>query len=170
MSEPWINFTIIVCIQLLLFIVGACYEKKLSDVPRIIGLGILIGIVFGIPFDLVMGKYFGLYSYVLGFGTYFLVFNWVFLNGLFASNILLMQRLRLPHFFIGTIVLMIAHEVPNYFFHVWTWQFSFTTIEHVTVLSIGYFVGAVIGAVVWQVCFGYRFTFLNKLFRNAFIK
>ena len=80
MSEPWVHFAILALIQLLLFIAVACYEKRLSDVPRVIGLGILIGIVFGIPRDLVAGEYFGLYSYALGFGTFFLVFNWVFLK------------------------------------------------------------------------------------------
>ncbi len=166
MSEPWVYFAILAFVQLLLFIVGAWYEKRLSEIPRIIGLSILIGIAFGIPFDLVIGKYFGLYSYVLGFSTFFLVFNWVFLNGLFVANTLLMQRLRLPYFFLGTIVLMVAHELSNYFFRVWTWQFSFSPIEHVMVLSIGYFVGVVVGAIVWRACFGYRFVFLNNLFRS----
>ena len=163
MFEAWVYFAIIAFIQLLIFIIGALYEKRFSEAPRIIGLGILIGIVFGVPFDLIVGKYFGFYTYTLGFSPIFLFLNWVFLNGFFAANTLLLQRLRLPYFFLGTIFLMIAHEVPNYFFRVWTWQFSFPVIEHVILLSIGYFVGVIIGALVWHLIFGYRFALFKSL-------
>lgn len=159
-SAAWFNFAIVAVIQFLLFIVGAFYEKRLSDAPRVLALGALIGIVFGLPLDLIAGKYFGLYTYTLGFSAIFLTLNWVLLNGLFAANTLLAQRLRLPYFFLWSVVLMAVHEVPNYFFRVWTWQFSFPPIEHVIVLLVGYFVGAAVGAVVWRVCFGYRFTLL----------
>lgn len=166
MSEAWLDFAIVVFVQLVIFIVYAYYQKRLAEVPRIFGWGALIGIVFGLPLDLIAGKFFGLYMYTLGFGAIFLTLNWVFLNGLFAANTLLAQRLRLPYFFLWTVVLMAAHEVPNYFFRVWTWQFSFPPIEHVIVLLVGYFVGATVGAVVWRVCFGRRFIFMGNLLKK----
>ena len=144
MSEAWLNFAIVIFVQFIVFIAYAYYAKKLSKVPRILAFGALVGIVFGIPFDLIVGKYFGLYSYVLGFDTLFLVFNWIFLNGLFVANTLLMQRLRIPYFFLGTIALMAIHEIPNYFFRVWTWKFVLPYFEFLLVLSIGYFCGAIV--------------------------
>lgn len=163
MSEAWINFLVVAFVQLILFIGYAYYQKRLAEALRMFGWGALIGIVFGLPLDLVVGNHFGLYTYALGFTPTFLVFNWVVLNGLFAANTLLGQRLRLPHFFLWTLVLMAAHEVPNYFFRVWTWQFSFLPVEHAVVLIVGYFVGAAVGAMVWQLFFGRRFLFIDNL-------
>ena len=166
MSEAWAHFAIIAFIQLALFVTCAYYQDRLTKTLRMFGWGPLIGIVFGLPLDLIVGKYFGLYTYILGFTPTFLILNWVVLNGLFAANILLAQHLRLSYFFAWTLVLMVAHEVPNYFFRVWTWQFSFSSIEHVIVLITGYFIGAAVGAMVWHVSFGYRFAFINNLFRS----
>ena len=167
MSEAWLHFAIVASIQLVLFVGYAYYQKRLAEVPLMFGLGALIGIVFGLPLDLIVGKYFGLYTYTLGFTSIFLTLNWVLLNGLFAANTLLGQRLRLPSFFLWTVVLMVTHEVPNYFFRVWTWQFSFPPIVYVMVLVVGYFVGAAVGAVVWRVCFGRQFIFLDTLLKES---
>jgi len=60
MSEAWIYFTIAFLVQLLFFVVHAWYEKKLSDAARILGRGVLTGIVLGLLFDLVLGKFLGL--------------------------------------------------------------------------------------------------------------
>lgn len=169
MSEAWLNLAIVAFVQFVLLIVYAYHQKRLAEVPRMFGRGALIGIIFGLPLDLIVGKHFGLYAYTLGFTPTFLILNWAVLNGLFAANTLLGQRLRLPCFFIWTLVLMVAHEVPNYFFRVWTWQFSFPPIEHVTVLLVGYFVGAVVGAIVWRVCFGQRFIFIDDLLKNSYL-
>jgi hypothetical protein len=166
MSEAWVHFTIVAFIQLALFVAYAYYQNRLTEALRILGWGALIGIVFGLPLDLIAGKYFGLYMYTLGFTPAFLILNWVVLNGLFAANTLLAQNLRLSYFFVWTLVLMVAHEVPNYFFRVWTWQFSSSPIEYMIVLIIGYFVGAAVGALVWHVSFRYRFVFINNLLRS----
>lgn len=106
MSEPWLYFTIVVFIQFLLFILHAWYEKKLSDTSRILSWGAFIGIVVGIPTDLMVGKSLGLCSYALGFGAFFLILNGILLYGLFAAHILLMQFARLPDLFI-------PHPIPR---------------------------------------------------------
>ena len=75
MSEAWLNFAIVFLIQLLLFVTHALYEKKLPDMPRILGYGALNGVVLGPILDLTFGKLLGLCSYTLGFGAFFLILN-----------------------------------------------------------------------------------------------
>jgi len=161
MSEAWLHFAIVFFVLLLLFIIHAYYEKKLSDTPRILGQGILSGIVFGLLFDLVLGKFFGLWSYTLGFGAFFLTLNAALLYGLFAANILLMQQVRLLHFYIWMMIVAAVFEITNLFFHVWTWEFILPPIQFLIVLSAGYFGGAILVATVWHVFLGHRFFFID---------
>lgn len=166
MLEDWLNFAIIILVQLLLFTAHAYYEKRLSDVPRILGYGVLIGIVFGIPFDLVVGKFFGLHSYALGFGAFFLILNATLSYGLFAANTLLMQRARLVHFYIWTIGIVAVYETTNLFFRVWTWEFALPDIAFLIVLSAGYFGGAILVAVISHVFLGHRFFFIDTVLKK----
>jgi hypothetical protein len=105
MSEAWFDFSIVILVQLLLFVAHAQYEKRIAEAPRILAMGVLIGIVFGILFDLLVGKVFGLYSYTLGFGLGFLTINGALSYGFMQANALLMQRARLFHFIYGPLSL-----------------------------------------------------------------
>lgn len=162
MPETWLNFIIAFFVQLLFFIVHAWYEKKLSDVPRILVWGVLSGIVLGLLFDLVFGEFLGLWSYMLGFGAFFLILNAALVYGLFAANVLLMRQARLLHFFIWVMVMGAVLEITNLFFHVWTWKFAFLSVEFVTIFLIGYFGTAILVAVVWHVFLGHRFSFISN--------
>src|SRR5688572_9178251 len=103
MSEAWLNFAVVIFVQALLFIVHGYFAKKLSQVPRVFGWGVLIGIAVGVPFDLVVEKFFGLHSYTLGFfGLFFLIINAALSYGLFVANTLLMQHARLSYFCLWT--------------------------------------------------------------------
>lgn len=167
MSEAWLNFSIVIFIQFLLFVIHAYYEKKLSDVPRILGKGILGGIVLGLFFDIIFGKFFGLYSYTLGFGAFFLILNAALFYGLFVANILLMQQVRLQHFYIWTMVVGAVTEITNLFVSLWSWKFaSLPPFEYLIVLSVGYFGVAIFIATVWHVFIGNRFLFIDNLFKN----
>lgn len=166
MLEPWLNFSIVVFVQLVLFVISAYYQKRLSDIPRILGLSVLIGIVFGALVDFILGKFFGLHSYTLGFGVVFLILNWILLNGLFVANTLLAERMRLPYFYLWTIILVAAYEIPNHFFRVWTWEFQLSPIVFLIVLSAGYFGGAILVAVISHVFFGHRFLFIDNLLKE----
>ncbi len=167
MSEAWLNFTIVIFVQLLLFIIHAYYEKKLLDVARILGWGVLSGIVLGLFFDLVFGKFFNLFSYTLGFGTLFLILNAALFYGLFAANTLLMQQVRLPHFYIWTMVIGAVSEITNLSFNLWTWKFtSLPLIEYLIVLSAGYFGVAILLALVWHVFLGHRFFFIDIVLKK----
>ena len=166
MSEPWLHFTLAVLIQFLLFIVHALYEKKLSDIPRILSRGAFIGIVVGIPTDLVVGKSLDLCSYALGFGAFFLILNGIFLYGFFAAHILLMQFARLPDLFIRTIFIGAVFEITNLFFRVWTYEFVLPPTEFLTVLLVGYFGYAILMAVISHIFLGRRFFFIDTLLKK----
>jgi len=166
MLEAWSNFTVIIIIQLLLFIFCAYYEKRLSDAPRILGLGVFTGIIFGLLFDFIIGKLFGLHSYVLGFGVLFLILNAALSYGLFAATILLIQRVQLIHFYIWTFVIVAVYEIANHFFRVWTWEFVLSHDQFLIVLSVGYFAGAILIATVWHFFLGHRFLFIDNLLKK----
>lgn len=167
MSEAWLNFSIVIFIQFLLFVIHAYYEKKLSDVPRILGKGVLSGIVLGLLFDLIFGKFFSLFSYTLGFGVLFITFNAALFYGLFVANILLMQQVRLQHFYIWTMVVGAVTEITNLFVSLWSWEFaSLPLIEYLIVLSAGYFGVAILIATVWHIFLGNRFLFIDNLLKK----
>jgi len=167
MPEPWLNFTIFVSVQFLLFIIHAYFEKKLSDAPRILGWGILIGIAVGLSFDLVLGKFFGLWSYTLGFGPMSLALSASLVYGLFAAHTLLMQRARLPHFFLWTMLVgVVFYEITNYFFPVWTYEFALPPLGFLTFLLVGNFAAALLVAVIWHVFLGHRFFFIDAMLKK----
>lgn len=163
MSEAWLNFAIAFLVQLVFFIIHAAYEKKSSDIARILGQGVLSGIILGLLFDLVLGKFLTLWSYVIRFDTLFLIFNAILVYGLFAANTLLMQKVRLLHFFIWTMLMGAVLDISNIFFHVWTWGFPLFSIEFLAVFLIGNFGTAVLVAVVWHVFLGRRFFFIDSV-------
>ena len=163
MPEAWLNFIIVILAQLFLFVICAYYEKKLSKVPSILGWGVLIGIVIGVPFDFVVGKFFGLHSFTLGFGLFFLIINATFSYGLFASNILTLQHVRLTHFIFWNIMIVTVYEIINSFFPVWTWEFVLSPIEFMIVLLVGYLMGAILIAVISHIFLGRRFFFIDDL-------
>ena len=165
MVEAWLHFTIVIFVQLLLFLAHAYYEKKLADVPRILWQGAITGIVFGPLFDLI-GKYLGLFSYALGFGLLFLTLNAILLYGLFFANILLMRQARLLHFCIWTTVVVAVFEITNLFIRLWTYTFAVPSLEYF-IIAFGAPLGlATIIALAWQVLFGYRFFFIDTLLKK----
>ncbi|MEX0917175.1 MAG: hypothetical protein WDZ90_01485 [Candidatus Paceibacterota bacterium] len=166
MLEPWLNFVVVIFIQLLLLIVYACYKKKLSDVPRILGLGIVIGMGVGLLSDLVLGKFFGLWSYALGFSSLPLMLTAVFVYGLFSASILLMQHARLLHFFVLTMIMMVVYETTNYFFRVWSYELTLPFLGLLAFLIVGYFTTAVFVAVTGHVFFKHRFFYIDTLLKS----
>jgi hypothetical protein len=163
MLGDWLNFAIVILVQFLIFILYAYYEKKIPDVPRVLAHGVVIGIVIGLLFDLVLGKYFRLNSYVLGFGVPFLILNDAFSYGLFAATTLLLQHVRPPYFFINIAFVTAIYEITNRFFHVWTWEFVSSPIQFLVLLLLGYFGGATLIALCGRVFFGYRFGLFPRL-------
>ncbi len=167
MSQAWIYFTIVIFIQILLFVIHAYYEKKLPNALRILGKGVLSGIILGLLFDIIFGKFFGLFSYALGFGVLFITLNAALFWGLFVAHVLLMQQARLHHFYIWTMIVGAVTEIVNLSMPLWNWKFvSLPLIEYVIVLSAGYFGIAILIAVVWHIFLGRRFVFIDNLFKK----
>jgi hypothetical protein len=166
MLESWFNFAVVVCVQLLLLVTYAYFTKRLSDLPRILGWAIPTGLVVGLLSDLIWGEYFGFWSYTLGFGALSLTLTAVFIYGLFATHILLMQRVRLLHFFTWTMVIMTVYETTNHFFRIWTYELILPTYGLSIFLVAGYFATAVFIALVWHIFFKRRFLFIENLLRK----
>lgn len=162
MNEHWISFGVVIFVQLVLFVLHAWNEKRLRELPRILLLSILIGIPFGIVFDLLIGKVLSFYDYELGFGLYFLTINGALSYGLMQANTLLMERDKFLHFYIWTILVGFVYEVTNYFFRVWNWDFASTPFEILVVHLIGYIGLGTMMALVWHYILGHRFTFITK--------
>ncbi|MEK7531741.1 MAG: hypothetical protein AAB545_02330 [Patescibacteria group bacterium] len=166
MTEAWLDFSVVVLVQLLLFLVHAHYEKRMAETPRILARGILIGIFFGVFFDLLVGKVFGLYTYTLGFGLGFLTINGALSYGFMQANALLMERARFFHFYVWTIVVGIVYEMTNFFFPVWSWEFGSPITELIVVHAFGYIGLAILMALTWHLFLGHKFTFIENLLKQ----
>jgi Na+/citrate or Na+/malate symporter len=162
MTDAWFSFAVVISVQLLLFVVHACYEKRLHEIPKIVAQGLCIGVIFGVAFDLVVGKVLGVYSYELGFNFTFLVINGALSYGLMQANTLLMQRAAFLHFYIWTLVVGVVYEVTNALFRVWTWEFSTPFIEVLVVHTVGYIGLATLMAFIWHIFLGHRFVFIAR--------
>lgn len=143
MPEAWINFGVLLLVQLLIFVALAIYEKKLSSAWRVLTTGILIGIPFGLSFDLVLGHILGFSTYALGFDWSFLLPNAALSYGVFAATILLL-RLQPLYFCVATLLITALYEFANLFLHVWEWHFPVPVAVFPLVLGIGYVAGAVL--------------------------
>jgi uncharacterized membrane protein len=166
MENAWLSFTIVALSQLILFAAYIFYTKRFSDVIHSLLHGILMGIVVGLLSDLLLGKVFGLWSYTLGFGVLPLVMSSVFIYGLFASNILLLQRARFVHLFIWTMTSMTVYESTNYFFRTWTYEIPLPPLGLLLFLIIGYLGTAFLMALVWHKLLGVRFHFIDNLLKK----
>ena len=166
MSQLWFYFAVNVFTQLLIFLIYAHSEKRLADVPRLLALGLLSAIIPGPLCDLIGGKYLGLGEYALGFGPLSLTMNTVFMYSIFAAYILLMQKTRILQFCIWIFVYAAVFEVTNLFFPMWTWAFAVPSVEYVVVSFGSTLAIAVAFALAWHTLFGYRFVFIDNIFKS----
>lgn len=160
------NYAVFIAVQILIFVAHAAYENRLKDIPRLLGLGVLIGVGVGLFFDIIFGKIFSLFSYGLGFGYLSLILNAVVLYGLFVADILLLHNARLVYAVLWVSMVTIVYEVTNLFLPVWTWEFVLPQIIHIAVILIIYFSGAITVALIGQLMFKYRFRLVETLLRN----
>lgn len=143
--EGWLNFGVLIFVQLLLFLfVAYSFKTKPADLLRTLGVGILIGIPFGLSFDLMLGKFFGLASYVLGFGVSFLIINATLSYGIFTATVLLLRKIPLYSFVLFIIFITAVYEIINIFFRVWIWEFNLAPIIFLDVLITGYLGAAIL--------------------------
>ena len=156
-ANVWASFCIVVFVQLIFFLVTASYYKKWNDIPRILLYGIIIGTLLGLLYDLLLGKYLGLFSYGLGFERPYLLLNASISYGLFVASVLLLQAIRVPHFVTWLGVLVIVYEITNFFFPVWTYGFSLTLLPFFVLCLVGYSSGALLASAIAHEVFKHPF-------------
>jgi len=166
MFEAWFNFFVIVFVQLVLFLAHALYEKKFAQIIPILSQAIFGGIVLGLSFDLLFGKFFGMYSYTVGFDFLPLLIIAVFGYGLFVAHVLLMKEVTLVNFWFRIMLVAAGFEIANVYFPTWVWEFPWTFSEYLFVQSAGNFGAAVLVAIFWHFSLSQRFTIIDKLLKS----
>lgn len=121
----WTNFLVVISAQLVLLLLLAYSKQGLKKITFTFVLqSLFLGIVAGIIFDLVVGKYIGIFDYALDFTPMFLVLNGALSYGIWILTIRILQSERLLQFFVWTVLIGLIYEVVNYFFRVWYWTFE----------------------------------------------
>lgn len=139
--QDWLQFAVVISVQLGIFLVVA-YRQGVSGrrLWRILGRSLLIGIPFGIGFDIIVGEYAGLFNYVLGVNPLFLLVNGLLSYGLMIATVSFWGTDSFVKFYGLIIPLATVYEVANFFFPVWFWTLpgDFLTQQVIVVLG-GYF-------------------------------
>ena len=120
-------------VQAAFFFFARALHPKSGSLRQTIGI-LLVGTVFGIVFDLVVGKYLGVFEYRLGFDGGFLFVNGLFSYGLMASTVYLLRRSTFLRFYFWTELLASVYEIGNVFFPVWRWTFASSSLVEEAVL------------------------------------
>jgi hypothetical protein len=160
--EPWLDFVAVGLAALFLYIVCTFYEKRSSDAPRLLLLGILTGVPLGLLSDLALR---GTYTYTLGYGLFYLILNAAVVYGFFVATVLALQRVRLLRFSIWIIVIVAVYEITNHFFPVWTYKVT-PFLGWLSFVLIGYFATAVFIVLIAHLFFRYRFQSIDDLIKK----
>ena len=116
----------------------------------------------GISFDLLFGKYLGIFDNILGFGPKFLLINAVMSYGLMMTTIWLLRSEQFFMFYAWTICVGVIYEFINYFFPVWSWKFTENFVyQELVLIFAAYFSLAVLLSIILSLTTGARFKYLN---------
>ncbi|MFM2330964.1 MAG: hypothetical protein RLZZ26_471 [Candidatus Parcubacteria bacterium] len=123
--EHWLNFSVVVGVQLLFFLFVA-YQKSAwrAITPKLVVQGVCVGTLFGVFFDVLVGKYLGVFSYALGFSLSFLIVNGALSYGLTVITIALLKPESFLRFYVWAVALGVVYEIANHLHPVWFWMFS----------------------------------------------
>lgn len=138
-AEVMSDFVVIVAVQaaLLWFVahrLGMTHEVRAPLLKR----AALLGLVFGVAFDLLVGRFAGVFGYVLGWNPVFLALNGMLSYGLWIATIALLRNMPLRSFWKWTAALGAAYEAANYVFPVWQWTFGPVFVEEAVVIALAY--------------------------------
>ncbi len=137
--EHLLSFIAVIFVQVLFFIAHSIFVGEGRTILKHLWQGMLLGLPFGIVFDLIIGDFFGMYEYKLGFDFWFLVINGVFSFGFMMANVRLLYHHTVKHMYTWSVALAIVYETANYFFPVWNWSFmSSTPLEFAFVILVAY--------------------------------
>jgi len=137
----WMNFTFVIIVQLLVFIVVAYSKKKHADIAPILIKSLPIGLVFGVIFDLVFAGYLGIFEYTFGFDWVFIIINGILSYGIMAATVWLFYNCSFFKFYFLSICIGLTYELANYFFPVWSWQFNENVIVQQFILIFAAYFG-----------------------------
>jgi hypothetical protein len=155
--EHLINFSVVIGIQLLFFIIHAFLVNEQKNIVKYLVLGALAGLPFGILFDLIVGLHIGIFTYPVGFPLWFLIINGIFSYGFMIANVFLLHNHTVNHMFLWSAALGLVYEITNYFFPVWEWTFGTFWLEYGVVIFAAYFGFAWLMMCMLQVVFGTQF-------------
>lgn len=136
--EHILSFFVVAFSQLMFFIIHAYSVGESDKISKYLKIGVLIGLPFGIIFDLIIGKTIGMFHYELGFVWWFLIINGIFSYGFMIANVLLLKGHSLPHMYFWSAGLGLTYEVVNWRFSVWEWDFASSFLEYLFVIFIAY--------------------------------
>ena len=149
------NLLYIVTIQIGLLLLHAAASSQIHRILEYIWKGVAVGIPSGVIFDLIVGKYFGFYSYIIGFELWFLITMGATSYACMVAHIFLLQNWRLYQIVIWATVMAFVCEVANMLFPVWTWySYELQTIPLIATLYIIGTIGTIINL---QLLFNIKF-------------
>jgi hypothetical protein len=139
MSISLLNFAIVIAAQFIFLLIHAIAVGETEKLPKYILRGMLIGLPFGILFDLIAGKWLGVFDYELGFTWWFLIINGAFSYGLACANVLLLYHHNVAHVYLWAVALGAFYEIVNFMFAVWNWTFYANPVwEYLIVILLLY--------------------------------
>ncbi|MBU6323338.1 hypothetical protein KGQ55_01480 [Patescibacteria group bacterium] len=123
--NPWLDFFAVVSVQFFFFMFLAYRKRAFNEITLgLVGRSVAAGLIFGIAFDLAVGKYLGVFEYALRFEPLFLVLNGALSYGLWMLTIRLLRDESFLSFFAWTIAIGAVYEIADYLYPVWTWTFG----------------------------------------------
>lgn len=138
MTSNLLDFAVLVSLQLIIFSIYAYKVGEKDNIGKYLKQGMLLGLPFGVVFDLVIGKYFGLFTYVLGYDLWFLIINGIFSYGFMITNVILFRKYAPVRMYISTACLGLTYETMNHFWPVWEFTFATPLAELVSVVFVLY--------------------------------
>lgn len=147
MSAAWVSFGVVIIMQVTFLVLTALYFRK-SISLKLLFIGIVIGTPIGLLYDTLLGGYFGLFSYKLGFEIPFLMVNAALSYGLFITTALLLQRVSTIYFVAWISLLILVYEVANFFFPVWSYNFTLPLLPFFILCLVGYSSGALLASCI----------------------
>lgn len=135
--ENIVYFVIVITIQFIAFFGFYFYTKTDTKALPLLMKSCLVGIPFGVVFDLVIGHYAGVYTYALGFSWPFLLINGMFSYGLMMATVWCWHQVSFFKFYLYSMVLGALYEIVNYFSPVWEWTlYPAAWQEYVLVIGV----------------------------------
>lgn len=156
-QEHLFNFSIVIIVQLLFFIIHAATAGEIKNIKKYLLLGGITGLVFGILFDLVVGLEIGIFTYTIGFPLWFLVINGILSYGFMIANVFLLHDHSVTHMFLWSFALGIVYEITNFFLPVWEWTFGHIWFEYAVVIGAAYFGLTWLMMCMLQIVYGTQF-------------